>query len=141
MTLRWLGISFAFAFALAAQPVAAKQDVACPEGQAIRAIDDKTAVCVPVPPPVNLAPLNAAINAEAVAGMAADQELRDSIGGETGLRGQYSFTGTGVCLSSSTGFRTDFELVPLIPPPPPPPSPGTVLTVSSNSISGVRTFN
>src|SRR5712691_9310 len=159
MSLRWLGIPFAFAFALAAQPVAAKQDVACPEGQAIRAIDDKTAVCVPVPPPVNLAPLNAAINAEtaaraagdaalqgainaeAVARMAADQELRDSIGGETGVRGQYSFAGTGVCLSSSTGFRTDFELVPLILPPPPAPGTSTVLTVSSNSISGVRTFN
>ena len=142
MSLRWLGISFAFAFALAAQPVAAKQDVACPEGQAIRAIDDKTAVCVPVPSPVNLAPLNAAINAEAVARMAADQELRDSIGGETGLRGEYSFTGTAVCFSSSTGFRTDFELVPLVPPPPPPGlGPPTVLTVSSQSISGVRTFN
>jgi hypothetical protein len=161
MRLRWQGILFAFAFALAAQPVAAKQDVACPEGQAIRAIDDKTAVCVPVPPPVNLAPLNTAINAEtaaraagdaalqgainaeAVARMTGDQELRDSIGGETGLRGQYSFTGTAVCFSSSTGFRTDFELVPLIPPPPPPPGIGTptVLTVSSQSISGVRSFN
>ena len=143
MSLRWLGVSFAFTFALAAQPAAANQDVACPEGQAIRAIGDKTAVCVPVPPPVNLAPLNAAINAEAVARMAADQELRDSIGGETGVRGQYSFTGTAVCFSSSTGFRTDFELVPLILPPPPPPDPGTstLLTVSSNSISGVRTFN
>jgi len=124
MSLRWLGVSFAFTFALAAQPAAANQDVACPEGQAIRAIGDKTAVCVPVPPPVNLAPLNAAINAEAVARMAADQELRDSTGGETGVRGQYSFTGTAVCFSSSTGFRTDFELVPLILPPPPPPDPG-----------------
>src|SRR5467141_5314789 len=123
MSLHWLGIPFAFTFALAAQPAAANQDVACPEGQAIRAIDDKTAVCVPVPPPANLAPLNTAINAEAVARMAADQELRDSIGGETGLRGQYSFTGTTVCLSSTTGFRTDFELVPLVPPPPPPPAP------------------
>src|SRR2546425_818839 len=141
MSLRWLGVSFAFTFALAAQPAAANQDVACPEGQAIRAIGDKTAVCVLVPPPVNLAPLNAAINAEAVARMAADQELRDSIGGETGLRGQYSFTGTAMCLSSSTGFRTDFELVPLIVPPPPPPAVGTMLTPSSNSISGVRTFN
>src|SRR5206468_10077951 len=90
----------------------------------------KTAVCVLVPPPVNLAPLNAAINAEAVARMAADQELRDSIAGETGLRGQYSFTGTAMCLSSSTGFRTDFELVPLIVPPPPPPAVGTMLTPS-----------
>src|SRR6266545_2406920 len=161
MTLRWLGVSFAFTFALAAQPAAANQDVACPEGEAIRAIGDKTAVCVPVPPPANLAPLNAAINAEtagraagdaalqgainaeAIARMAADQELRDSIGAETGQKGQYSFTGTALCLSSSTGFRTDFELVPLIPPPPPPPAtaPSTVLTTSSNSISGVRTFN
>ena len=142
MSLRWLGVSFAFTFALAAQPAAANQDVACPEGQAIRAIGDKTAVCVPVPPPVNLAPLNAAINAEAVARMAADQELRDSIGGETGVRGQYSFTGTAVCFSSSTGFRTDFELVPLILPPPPPDiGTSTLLTVGSNSISGVRTFN
>src|SRR6267143_1716925 len=140
MSLRWLGVSFAFTFALAAQPAAANQDVACPEGQAIRAINDKTAVCVPVPPPVNLAPLNTAINAEAVARMAADQELRDSLGGETGLRGQYSFTGTAVCFSSSTGFRTDFELVPLVPPPPGLGTP-TVLTVSSQSISGVRTFN
>src|SRR5712691_11809355 len=112
MSLRWLGVSFAFTFALAAHPAAANQDVACPEGQAIRAIGDKTAVCVSLPPPVNLAPLNAAVNAETAARMAADQELRDSIGGETGLRGQYSFTGTAVCFSSSTGFRTDFELVP-----------------------------
>src|SRR5438046_5001188 len=142
MSLRWLGVSFAFTFALAPQPAAANQDVAWSEGQAIRAIGDKTAVCVLVPPPVNLAPLNAAINAEAVARMAADQELRDSIAGETGLRGQYSFTGTTMCLSSSTGFRTDFELVPLIvSPPPPPPAVGTMLTPSSNSISGVRTFN
>src|SRR2546430_1579061 len=142
MSLRWLGVSFAFTFALAAQPAAANQDVACPEGQAIRAIGDKTAVCVPVPLPVDLDALNAAINTEAVARMAADQELRDSIGGETGVRGQYSFTGTGICLASSTDFRTDFELVPLIvSPPPPPPAVGTVLTVSSNSISGVRTFN
>ena len=142
MSLRRLGVSFAFTFSLAAQPAAANQDVACPEGQAIRAIGDKTAVCVLVPPPVDLAPLNAAISAEAVARMAADQELRDSIGGETGLRGQYSFTGTAICLSSSTGFRTDFELVTLIvSPPPPPPAVGTMLTPSSNSISGVRTFN
>jgi len=142
MKLRWLGVSFAFTLALAAQPAAANQDVACPEGQAIRAIGNKTAVCVPVPPPANLDALNAAINAEAVARMAADQELRDSIGAETGLRGQYSFTGTAMCLSSSTGFRTDFELVPLIvSPPPPPPAVGTMLTPSSNSISGVRTFN
>src|SRR5467141_1459033 len=63
---------------------------------------------------------------------AADQALHDSIGAETGLKGQYSFTGTAMCLNSSTGFRTDFELVPLIPPP---PGPGTVLTAFSNAIS------
>jgi len=56
MSLRWVGTSFAFAFALAAQPAAANQDVACPEGQAIRAIGDKTAVCVPVPSSVDSGP-------------------------------------------------------------------------------------
>jgi len=159
MSLRWLGVSFAFTFALAAQPAAANQDVTCPEGQAIRAIGDKTAVCVPVPPPANLAPLNAAIgaetaaraagdaalqgviNAEAVARMAADQELRDSIGAETELRGQYSFTGTALCLSSSTGFRTDIELIPFGIFVPPPGTGSTAVQMSSNTISGVRTFN
>ena len=79
MSSRWLGIPFAFAFALAAQPAAAKQDIACPEGQAIRAIDDKTAICVPVPPPVDLAPLNAAISAETAARKTADEELPDRL--------------------------------------------------------------
>jgi len=128
--------------ALAAQPAAANQDVACPEGQAIRAIGDKTAVCVPVPPPVDLAPLNAAINAEAVARMAADQELRDSIV-EPGISGQYAFTGSGTCLSSSTGFAANLLPTIVFPPPPlpgQPPATGTILTVASNTVSGVRTF-
>ena len=73
MKLRWLGVSFAFTLALAAQPAAANQDVACPEGQAIQAIGDKTAACVPVPPPVDLAPLNAAISAETAARKARTQ--------------------------------------------------------------------
>src|SRR5882672_7990148 len=111
MSLHWLGIPLAFAFALGAQPVAAKQDVACPEGQAIRAIDDKTAVCVPIPPPVNLAPLNAAINAETAARAAGDAALEGAINDEiaarkaageelpdrldvTILNGSYAFTGT-----------------------------------------------
>jgi len=86
MSLRWLGVSFAFTFALAAQPAAANQDVACPEGQAIRAIDDKTAVCVPVPPPANLDALNAAISAEAAARAAANKLLQDSINAEAASR-------------------------------------------------------
>src|SRR6266850_7699645 len=86
MSLRWLGVSFAFTFTLAAQPAAANQDVACPEGQAIRAIDDKTAVCVPVPPPANLAPLNAAIGAEAAARGAADTQLQNNINAEAAAR-------------------------------------------------------
>src|SRR2546427_7212865 len=85
MSLRWLGVSFAFTFALAAQPAAANQDVACPEGHAIRAIGDKTAVCVPVPPPVNLAPLNAAINAEAVARMARSEEHTSELQSQSNL--------------------------------------------------------
>src|SRR6266446_6901897 len=87
MSLRWLGVSFAFTFALAAQPAAANQDVACPEGQAIRAIGDKTAVCVPVPPPVDLAPLNAAIGAEVAARAAADAQVQTNINNEAAARG------------------------------------------------------
>jgi hypothetical protein len=156
MSLRWLGVSFAFTFALAAQPAAANQDVACPEGQAIRAIGDKTAVCVPIPPPVDLAPLNAAINAEtaaraagdaalqgainaeAVARMAADQDLR-LLTNE--IKGDYAFTGTTVCLSSSKGFNPD--LTPFVEAPQPPPATvlATIVNLSSHSVNGIRTFN
>ena len=146
MSLRWLGISFAFAFALAAEPAAAKQDVACPEGQAIRAIDDKTAVCVPVPPPVNLAPLNAAISAETAARKTADEELPDRLD-VTILTGSYAFSGATTCLSSSKGFvdpdNADPEkrnFSPLLEPSGPGVLP-TVVATSSQSVQGVRTFD
>ncbi len=127
MSLRWLGICLATAFALTAQTSKA-QVRGLPEEAAERAAAD--------------AQLQTNINNEAAARRAGDQALQNSIGAETGLRGQYSFTGTAMCLSSSTGFRTDFELVTLlVSPPPPPPAVGTMLTPSSNSISGVRTFN
>jgi hypothetical protein len=155
MSLRWLGVSFAFTFALAAQPAAANQDVACPEGQAIRAIGDKTAVCVPVPPPANLAPLNAAINAETAARAAGDAALQGAINDEiaarkaageelpdrldvTILNGSYAFTGTASCLSSSRGFNSN--LSPTVDVLPGQGNP-TIVGSSSQSVTGVRTFD
>ena len=151
MSLRWLGIPFAFAFALAAQPAAANQDVACPEGQAIRAIGDKTTVCVPVPPPVDLAPLNTAISAEAAARKAEDAGLQGAINAEAvarmaahedlrilsnELKGDYAFTGTAVCLSSSRDFNPD--LSPFVDVA---PAVATFVSLSHQSVNGVRTFN
>jgi hypothetical protein len=87
--------------------------------------------------------LQAAINAETAARAAADAALEARIGGPTRLEGRYAFTGNQHCLASSTGFRTDIELAPLLvfPPPPPPTIPATVLTPSSTTVTGVRTFN
>jgi len=136
MSLRWLGVSFAFTFALAAQPAGATQDVACPEGQAIRAIADKTAVCVPVPPPVDLAPLNAAISAESAARKTADEELPDRLD-VTVLNGTYAFTGTALCLSSSRGFNDDLTpKIDLVQG-----TGSTIVNASSQSVNGVRTFD
>jgi len=146
MSLRWLGVSFAFTLALAAQPAGAAQDVACPEGQAIRAIADKTAVCVPVPPPANLDSLNAAIGAETAARKAADEELPDRLD-VTILTGSYAFSGATTCLNSSKGFvdpnNADPEkrnFSPLLEPSGPGVLP-TVVAASSQSVQGVRTFD
>ena len=146
MSLRWLGVSFAFTFALAAQPAAANQDITCPEGQAIRAIGDKTGICVPVPSPVDLAPLNAAISAETAARKTADEELPDRLD-VTILKGSYAFSGATTCLSSSKGFvdpdNADPEkrnFSPLLEPSGPGVLP-TVVAASSQSVQGVRTFD
>jgi hypothetical protein len=61
---------------LHAQPVRS-----CPEGQAVNSLNPNgTPVeCIPVPPPVNLGPLNAAIAAEAATRAAKDLELLGAI--------------------------------------------------------------
>lgn len=131
MLRRQLSICFAATIALAAQTANA-QVRGLPEEAAARAAAD--------------ALLEGRINQEIVDRMAADEELRASIGGETTIVGRYAFTGTGSCLSSSTGFRTDFEFEPvLVFPQPPlpnqPPVMGSVIQMNSNTVTGVRTFH
>src|SRR4249920_3367845 len=87
-----------FAFQLShAQPVRS-----CPDGQAVNSLQPNGApvTCIPVPPPANLAPLEAAILQESVERKAADNEIRASIN-ETSLVGRYTFTGSQSCLNSS----------------------------------------
>ncbi len=144
MKLRWLGVCLATAFALTAQTGRAQVRGLAEEAAERAAADAQLQTNIS-----NEATARAGMDATLLMGLqketnerkAADQALQDSIGAETGLKGQYSFTGTALCLSSSTGFRTDFELVPLVVVAPPPPATSTALTTSSNSISGVRTFN
>ena len=139
MSLRWLGVCLATAFALTAQTGKA-QLRGLPEEAAERAAADaqlQTNINNEAAARAGMdATLLNAIQNEANARRAADQALQDSIGAETGLRGEYAFTGTAQCLASSTGFADN--LLPLISTPPAPP---TVLSQSSNTISGVRTFN
>ena len=120
-----------------AQPV-----LSCPAGQAVNSLNPNgTPVqCIPVPPPVNLAPLEAAILQESVERKAADDDLRASIN-EASIVGRYAYSGTLACLNSSRGFNADFT--PITPPPPVPgqPAPVTVVAQLIGTISGVRTFN
>src|SRR3989454_1191612 len=180
MSLRWLGVCLATAFALTAQTGKA-QVRGLPEEAAERAaadaqlqsnINNEAAARA-----AGDAQLQTRINNEAAARAGADGVLLDLLrseanerraadeavqaaigggggGGETSIVGRYAVTGSGTCLSSSTGFAAN--LLPIIfvpppvappipgqtePPPPPPPMPATVLQVTSSSINGVRTFN
>jgi hypothetical protein len=162
MRLRWLGICLASTAALGIHSAMAQPVNGCPEGQAMQSSDPsgRNVTCVPIPPPVDLTPLmNAdaallgAINDETQARIAADNELRASIGGEISIVGRYAFTGTQVCLSSSLGFNPNLTPVaaPFTPQPPPPlpgePPPPPVQVVSAivssstATVSGSRTFN
>jgi hypothetical protein len=138
-----------FAFQLShAQPVRG-----CPDGQAVNSLhpNGTPVTCIPIPPPANLAPLEAAILQESVERKAADNEIRASIN-ETSLVGRYTFTGSQSCLNSSRGFNADFT--PVNPPPfafPPPPPPGTppqpvivpttFVQQTAATVAGIRTFN
>jgi len=131
-----------------AQPVRA-----CPEGQAVNSLhpNGTPVQCIPVPPPVDIAPLMQAIVQESAERKAADEELRASIN-ETSIVGRYAFNGSQACMSSSRGFNPDFTPVnpPLfVPPPPPPPGqppqpvivPTTFVAQSTATSAGFRTFN
>lgn len=77
--------------------------------------------------------LGARIDGEAVARMQADQEIRDSLS-ESGLSGRYAVVGTGNCLRSSGGFRSDFEFVPAV-------QAGSFVQPQSFSYTGIRTID
>ena len=110
---------------------------ACPDGQAVNSLNPNGAPvqCIPVPPPANLAPLEAAILQESVERKAADAEIRAGIN-ETKISGTYAYSGTQVCLNSSTGFREDLAPVPST-------DPARAAVVSQNFVytTGFRTFN
>ena len=134
--MRPLAVLGLLAVASLVSPTAGAQPVrACPPGQAVQALDPggKVATCIPVPAPVDLGAVNAAISAEAaartagdqnlngrvdaeaVARMEADQALRDSINEKT-LVGTYSFFGTRTCVSNAASF--DANGAPLPPQAP-----------------------
>lgn len=87
------------------------------------------------------AELAAQINAEAVARMHADQDIRDSLTGENGLSGRYAVVGSASCLRSSAGFSPNAEFLPLInifPPGNNPP--GSNVQPQTFTFTGVRTI-
>lgn len=79
------------------------------------------------------AELAARIDAEALARMTADEDLRSSMS-EGGLSGRYAVVGTALCTRSSAGFRTDFEFVPALVP-------GSTVQPQSFTYRGIRTFD
>lgn len=131
----WL-LSLACIALLGAQPARADSPVrTCPPGQAVQALDPggKVATCVAIPAPVDLGPVNARIDAEAVARMAADQDIRDSLT-ENGLSGRYAVVGIANCLRSTAGFRTDLDFVPAV-------APGSQVQPQSFTYTGIRTID
>jgi hypothetical protein len=109
----------------------------CPDGQAVNSLNPNgTPVqCIPVAAPVNLAPLETAIVQESAERKQADAEIRASIN-ETKVSGTYAFSGTQVCLTSTTGFRED-----LTPMPSTDPARAAVVFPFTLYATGFRTFN
>jgi hypothetical protein len=120
----------------------------CPDGQAVNSLNPNgTPVqCIPVPPLVNLAPLELAIVQETTERKQADAEIRASIN-EASIVGRYAFSGTQACFNSSRGFNAD--LTPVMPPLAAPPLPGqpgqptpiTFVSQGASTVTGFRTFN
>lgn len=126
--------SFVFAVSLAsscalAQNAGAQAVRACPAGQAIQSFDasGRDVQCVAVPAPVDLGAVNARIDAEAVARMAADQQVRDGTT-EAGLSGRYAVVGTALCTRASGNFSSTF-------------APAGTVQPQSFTYRGTRTFD
>jgi hypothetical protein len=115
-----------------AQPVRS-----CPDGQAVNSLrpNGEPVQCIPIAPAVNLAPLELAIVQESAERKQADAEIRASIN-ETKIAGTYAYSGSQVCLNSTTGFREDLS-------PMPSTDPARAAVVSQNIVytTGFRTFN
>jgi hypothetical protein len=153
--MRSLAVLGLLAVASLVSPTAGAQPVrACPPGQAVQALDPggKVATCIPVPAPVDLGAVNAAISAEATARaagdqnlngrvdaesvqrMQADQDIRDSLV-EHGISGRWSVVGQGTCYRApSAGFSTNPEFMPVL-------IPGATLQPQTFTFSGIRTVN
>ena len=126
-------MSVGSALLIAAAAASADQVRTCAPGEAVQSLDagGKVATCVPLPPPVDLTPLNARIDAESVARMAADEDLRASTS-EGQLIGRYTVVGTGLCYRAfPNGFGTSPEFVPLF---------GNTVQQQSFTTLGVREF-
>lgn len=136
MKLRWLGVCLATAFALTAQTSKA-QVRGLPEEAAERAAADtqlQTNINNEAAARAGMdATLLMSIQKETDDRKAADQALRDSLN-ETNLVGDYAFTGTTVCLSSSRGFNA-FQS-PLVTF-----GTATFININTQTISGVRDFD
>lgn len=117
---------------LASQNAGAQPVRACPPGQAVQALEPggKVSACIPVPSATDL---NGRIDAEAVARMAGDDELRAGLS-EGGLSGRYAVVGTGHCTRASHGFLASPEFVPNAVP-------GAVIQPQVFNYSGVKTFS
>ena len=112
---------------LVSQTAGAQPVRACPPGQAVQALDPggKVATCIPVPTPVDLGAVNAAISAEAAARAAGDQNLNGRVDAEavarmaaddalheTSIVGTYAFFGTRACVSNAASFDANGVALP-----------------------------
>ena len=141
---------------LVSQTATAQPVRACPPGQAVHSLEagGKVDTCIPVPAPVDLGAVNAAISAEAAARaagdqnlngrvdaesvqrMQADQDIRDSLV-EHGISGRWAVVGQGTCYRApSAGFNSlpGPEFTPVI-------APGVLLQPQTFTFSGIRTVN
>jgi hypothetical protein len=109
----------------------------CPEGQAVQSLhpNGTPVQCVPVPAPVDIAPLMQAIVQESAERKQADAEIRQSIN-EASIVGQYAFTGSQTCMNSTFGFDESLR-----PRASTDPSLAAVVNIPSTYTSGFRRFN
>ena len=126
--------------ALAAFGPAHAQPVAPPEGQAVNSLhpNGTPVQCIPVPAPVDTAPLELQILQEAAERRAADDKLRASINelNETRISGRYVFSGPSICLGSTFGFNEN-----LTPRASTDPTRAAVVNPITLFTTGFRTFN